>query len=149
MFVKKSEIILGKLNPVYIYCNMFFLFDSSFDNIRWSNVTNDASSIPFSDVLYVMIFFHFVWIVVFGCLVMRKLRLVHGCLQWMSTMRIIEHCVSQSVRHHLLLSGISPNVQVGVHLNCTNWCTNIHTRLPTVIYITHIDPQILQLVFVF
>lgn len=45
------------------------------------------------------------------CSAMKMLRLMHGCLQWMSTMRITDNFVNQNVPHHLLLFGIVQSVQ--------------------------------------
>ena len=61
-------------------------------------------------------YYVFCIISVSGCSAMRMLPLELGCLQWMSTMRIIMNFVLQIVQPHLLQCGIFQSVQVGVSL---------------------------------
>lgn len=61
-------------------------------------------------------------IIVSGCSVMRMSLLELGCLQWMSTTRIIMDCVRQTAHPHPLLYGIFQSVQASVTLKrkCSN-----------------------------
>lgn len=57
----------------------------------------------------------------------------------MSTTKITENFVNRIVHHHLLLSGIFPNVQVGGYLNQTNievkWSIGLSSKLRMVSYL--------------
>lgn len=64
-------------------------------------------------VPYHMMVFTF-YLPAFECSAMRMLLLVHGCLQWMSIMRITVNFVNQNVLIHPLPCGIFPSVRVSI-----------------------------------